>query len=194
MVQERCVAEEMVEGAIDSEFESYWDCVTEPMLTEGGADLKISLREYKKEVWINAFTLFMSRHFYSANFDDMEKLRDLVENLADGAKHESALSEKQTLLDLVILRSVWNMIDIGEATALMYKRLANLFLAIHLASSIATVCVVAMPDQINQLFAESANGQLPSASILVYIAVINTAVTAMSELINPSGGRSLTTT
>ena len=68
----------------------------------------------------------------------------------------------------------------------MYKQLANLFLAIHLACSIATVFVVTLAEQINQLVAESAAGQLSSASIVLYIAVTNTAVAAMSALINPS--------
>jgi hypothetical protein len=173
----------MVEAVIDSNFETYWDCITEPMLTEHSVDFKILFREYKRQVWIYAFSLFTSRNFYSANFDEKDKLRGLVEQLANGAKHES---EKKSLFDLVVLRTVWNMIDIGEANVLIYKHLANLFLVIHLACSIATIFVVTLADQINQLFATSAAGHLPSSSIVVYIAVTNTAVASMNALINPS--------
>ena len=163
-----------------------WDCITEPMLTERSVDFKNFFRGHIKQVWIYAFALFTSRNFYSANIDEIDRLRGLFEELANGAKHESPLSGKETLFDLVVLRTVWNMIDIGEAYVLMYKQLANLFLAIHLACSIATVFVVTLAEEINQLVAESAAGQLSSASIVLYIAVTNTAVAAMSALINPS--------
>lgn len=96
----------MVEAAIDSRFESMWDCITEPMLTERSVDFKNFFRGHIKQVWIYAFELFTSRNFYSANIDEIDRLRGLFEELANGAKHESPLSGKETLFDIVVLRTV----------------------------------------------------------------------------------------
>jgi hypothetical protein len=106
-----------------------------------GKDMYNYFKKSMQDNWIYAHyaahTLFKSPRCYSANIANIEYLKILLNKIA--AK-EDRLPIKESLEGLKVLRSAWDVIDIGQVNLRVYKYLSKFIYLFILLSGIATVC------------------------------------------------------
>jgi hypothetical protein len=130
-----------------------------------------------------AHILFQSPHFYSAHVEDIGALKQMLDNIVMKAR----LPKKENLEGLRVLRSAWNVIDIGQFNLRAYKYMSKFIYLFMLASGIATVCLTVFTSDIDASVTEIDVTMTPSGSIIFYLSVVSTFVTALNAYINPGG-------
>jgi hypothetical protein len=182
---------EIVKWVIDDQFRSYYyagspDQDSEKSLT-AGKENSDAYREYYKssisQVWIYAHILFSSPHFYSAHVKDKYILRDLLYSIVGKAR----LPSKENMEGLMVLRSAWDMIDIGHFNLHVYKYLSKFIYLFILVSGIATVCLNVFTDNINSSAPAVDSSMTLTGSLVFYLSIVTTFVTAFNAYFNPSG-------
>jgi hypothetical protein len=176
----------MVTSVIDHQYRSYWECLqedTKARLTKDGVDYKTHFQDHIHRIWIYAHTLFQSPSFYSGHVEDIKGL----EALLDGIVQKDRLPVKENLEGLMVLRSAWDVVDKGDASLKVYKYLSKFIYIFMLAAGIVTVTINVLVEPINEHVPMIDENMTPAGSLIFYLSVVTTFITAFNAYINPSG-------
>ncbi len=171
---------------INDQYRSFWECLpsdARPEATSSELNYQTHFEDSMQRIWIYAHTLFQSPYFYSAHVEDIKGL----ETLLDSIVVKDRLPNKETLEGLMVLKSAWDVIDIGHTNLSAYKYLSKFIYLFMLASGIATVCLTVFTVYIDSSISEIDANMTPTGSIIFYVSVTSTFVTAFNAYINPSG-------
>jgi hypothetical protein len=177
---------EIVSLIVNDQYRSYWGCLHNTLkadLEKAGSTCEIHFAESIQSIWIFAHTLFKSQHFYSKHVEDLKGLGDLLESIVE----KDRLPSKELLEGLSVIRSAWNIIDVGHTNLNAYKYLSKFIYLFMLASGITTVCLTVFTDDIDLTMPEIDANMTPTGSMIFYLSVASTFVTAFNAYINPSG-------
>ena len=152
-------------------------------LVKDGIDFMTHFQDQIHRIWIYAHTLFQSPNFYSGHVEDIKNL----EALLDGIVQKDRLPVKESLEGLMVLRSAWDVVDKGNANLTVYKYMSKLMYIFMLASGIVTVCLTVLEVLIDDHITVIDENMTPSGSLIFYLSVATTFVTAFNAYINPSG-------
>jgi hypothetical protein len=144
---------------------------------------QIFFKKIMQESIMYAHTLFQSPDFFSEHIENIEELKHLLNTIVVKAR----LPDKESLEGLCVLRSAWDVFDIGQSNLHSYKLLSKVIYLFVLASGIATVCLTVFADPIDTALADLDTDMTPTGSIIFYLSVVSTFVTALSAYLNPSG-------
>ena len=132
--------------------------------------------------WMYAYILFKIPHFYSGHVMDVEHLRVLLDRIVARAR----LPGREHLEGLKVLRSAWNVVDVGHVHLGVYKYMSKFFYLYILASGIGTVCLTVFSGYIDSSMTNFESNMTPTGALIFYLSVATTFVTAFNSYINPS--------
>jgi hypothetical protein len=143
---------------------------------------KVYFRRKIQESIMYAHTLFQSPDFFCDHVEEVERLKKLLHTIVAKAR----LPSKEPLEGLRVLRSAWDVFDIGQSNLRSYKFMSKAIYLFLLASGIATVCLTVFTDSIDAALGDLDSSMTPTASIIFYLSVASTFVTALNAYVNPS--------
>ena len=136
-----------------------------------------------QENWIYAHTLFQSQDFHSAHVGEIEYLARLLNELVV----RDRLPSKESLEGLRVLKSAWDVIDIGNINLRAYKSLSKFIYLFMLVSGIATVSLTVLSEYIDSSMNDFDASMTPTGSLIFYLSIASTFATALNTFLNPSG-------
>ncbi len=166
---------------IHDQYKSYFECLAQTK--QAGSSYETYFERSIRETYMYAYILFQSPHFHSAHVQDIGQLKQLLDNIVLKAR----LPKNENLEGLRVLRSAWNVIDIGQFNLGAYKYMSKFIYLFMLASGITTVCLTVFTAYIDASVAEVDTTMTLSGSIIFYLSVVSTSVTALNAYINPGG-------
>lgn len=145
-------------------------------------DRKIKTRKAfcdNQNMWISVYDLLMAdpETVHTGNIFDLKHVHSKIEVLAQIDR----LPQKNTLEALVLMRTAWNICDIYNASAHMYKKLARwtyfLLLLVGVGTITFTVANTIYPDVLNDQ---------RERDVLLVLALAASGLTGFTALVDPS--------
>ncbi len=110
-----------------------------------------------------------------------------MENFLNSIVGKARLPSKETLEGLMVLRSAWDVVDIGQLNLFAYKYFSKFVYLFILLSGIFTVGLTIFADYVDSTMTAFDSSMSPTGSLIFYLSVASTFVTALNAYINPSG-------